>query len=244
MRAPLLSLALLAATPVAAAAPVAAPSLPAPVAAPTPRAEALAARIALAQLPPGAYGQLFEGMTASINRQTVDAMLQTPVRDLARLGGLSDAQVAALGEGTLRQVVELVDPAFEARTAAVTEVTMKVMGELFGELEPELRRVFAGIYARSFSEADLEAVAAFYGTPAGKRFAAKALQLTNDPAMQKATADMVPRMLKALAAAGPRIEQATKHLPPARTVEQLSPDERTKLLALIAPAAPAGKTAS
>lgn len=242
MRPVLLAALLLAAAPAAAAPP--APVAPAPTVTPTARAEKLAAEIALAQLPPGAYGQLFEGMAANINRQTVTAMLQTPVRDLARLGGLPEEKVAALGEGTLRQVVELVDPAFEERTAAVSRVTMAVMGELFTELEPELRRVFAGIYARSFSEADLEAVAAFYATPAGGRFAAKALQLTNDPAMQQATADMVPRMLKALAAAGPRIQQATKDLPPPRTVEQLTPAERAKALALIAPPAPAGKTAS
>jgi hypothetical protein len=237
----LVVLGLLAAVPAAAQAPVApvAPAAPA-----SPRALALADRIALAQIPPGAYGRMFDGMASSINQQMVNSMLQTPVRDLAMLGGLSEAQVAPLGEATLRQIVELVDPAFEARTAAVTQVTMEVMGELFTAMEPELRRVFAGVYARRYSEADLEAIAAFYATPAGTRFAATQLELMADPAVQQATADLMPRMLKALAGAGERVERATKHLPPPRTVRDMTPAEQAEALALLKGATPAGKTAS
>lgn len=238
----LLALALLAAALPAHAAPAAVQ--PAAGAAESPRARALAEQIARAQIPPGAYSRMFEGMASGINRQMVNAMLQTPVRDLAMLGGLPEEQVARLGEATLRQVVELVDPAFEARTEAVTRVTMDIMSELFTAMEPELRQVFADVYVRRYSQADLAAIAAFYATPTGARFAANQLEIMSDPGVQKATADLMPRMLKALAGAGERVERATSHLPQPRTVQDLTPAEQQQAIALLKSAAPAGKTAS
>jgi hypothetical protein len=233
-RVSLIALALVAAT---APARAEAPASPA-------RAQALADRIALAQLPPGAFAPMFEGLGANLNRQLLTSMLQTPARDFARLGGLPEERVAALGEATLRQLVEMVDPAFEARIEAVSRITFEVAGELFSSMEPELRRAYADVYVRAYSEADLEAIAAFYATPTGGRFAAKQLELMNDPAMQKVTAELTPRLLKALAGAGERVEKATSHLPPPRSVEQMSPAEKDKALALLKGADPAARPAS
>jgi hypothetical protein len=73
----------------------------------------------------------------------------------------------------------------------------------------------------------------FFNTPSGIAFAAKSMTIQTDPAFMTRMKTLVPKIMEAMPAMVKKAESATAALPKARTVDQLSDDEKKKLAGLL-----------
>lgn len=228
-------LALLLASPLGAAP---APSPAKPTAAPA-RAPVDPARLAVANdivakvLPPGSYRTLMQGSMDQVMGMMRGQMYDLPVRQLAKAANLTDAQLAAIGPGTVREVMAILDPAFEQRQAIIGDTMMKGLIDVIADMEPELRAGMAEAYARRLSLADLEATCSFFRTPAGAAYAAQVMQVSADPAFMDRMRAMMPRLTGSLPAMLQKGAAATSGLPKPRRYDDLTAAEQARLRQLL-----------
>ncbi len=137
-------------------------------------------------------------------------------------GGIGDMKMGDIAKGsgadsdkTLKETLASADPHFEERMT----ITMKVMGEKMGplmrKLEPKLREGMAKSYAKKFSVPQLQAMNAFFATPAGKAYADNYLIVMSDKEAMSATLEFMPEMMTKMMGIEEDIKKATAHLPPA-----------------------------
>ena len=171
------------------AAPAVAQPQPAPPAAHSPEHLAAAERVVALILPPGGLATLLNDEAAMQNEM------------FAAIG-------AAVADG------EEADPHLVERMRITNEVTNQAVAEVLTELEPQFRSLFATLLVRRFTVPELDELAAFFTTPAGRKYAEMTFTIGQDPALTEFVLSLVPRMIEA----GPRIEErvraATAHLPP------------------------------
>lgn len=208
--------------PVAAAAPVADP------------AKLAAARQVVVKLvPEGLYRRMMgEGMNEMM-RNMAGSIGDLPMRDLIRAGGLSEAQVAQLGDAKISELMLLLDPHWHERTQLSMRAMTGELAELMASMEPAIRDALSQSYAREFSAAELADMARFFATPSGEHFAAQSMALFMAPEMMKAMSDLTPQIMQRMPQMMEKVQGATKHLPPAREYKDLSEAERRKFAELL-----------
>jgi hypothetical protein len=81
-------------------------------------------------------------------------------------------------------------------------------------MEPGWKMLTADAYAREFTAAELDGVARFYSSAAGRRFAAESFRAMEDPEVVRSLVMMIPRFAMQIPAMTQRVSQATAHLPP------------------------------
>jgi hypothetical protein len=104
-------------------------------------------------------------------------------------------------------------PAFNAALARMGAIQADSVGPILREMIPATRSATIAAFARAFTAAELNAVAAFYRTPAGGKF------LRTQPQVQMEVQRSVgqkfgPRLEAAQKAAGPKLEAELKKLFP------------------------------
>lgn len=229
LRAAILS-ALLLAAPVAAQA----PSAPAaPAAAADPARLAAATRIVAKLLPDGSYRAMMSSRMDQVMNSVTDQMLSMPLKDIVGMAGVDPAKLPAMGPGTMRQMMAILDPAFEQRTKIMTTVMMGEMTDLISAMEPDMRAGMAEAYARRFDIAQLGDIERFFATPSGTAYAAQSLQIYTDPAVMARMQAMMPRLMQAMPAIMRKVAAATAGLPAPRKPADLNAAEKAKLEALI-----------
>lgn len=216
---------LLLATPIAAQA-------PAPVAIDPARLSA-ATRIVAKLLPDGSYREMMKGSMDQIMTSVTDQMMALPLKDVIAMSGVDKSKLPAVGPGTLRQMMAILDPAFEQRTRIMSTVMMGEMAELMSAMEPDMRAGMAEAYARRFDTAQLGDIERFFLTPTGAAFAAQSMQVYTDPAMMTRMQAMMPKLMQAMPAIMRKVAAATASLPAARKPADLSKADKAKLEALI-----------
>jgi hypothetical protein len=70
------------------------------------------------------------------------------------------------------------------------------------------------LFARQFSEAELDEMTAFFTTPTGRKYARLSFTMGQDPAWQEVLTLMTPRMVAAGARIEAAVRDATAHLDP------------------------------
>ncbi len=228
---PLILLAATLATP--AAAQSAAPAAVVAAAPADPARLAVARRIATRIWPDGSMEKMMGAMTSQMTGQITDRMLDVPLRDLAAAGGLSESDRAKMSKASLRQVMAIVDPAFEQRIAVMQRVMMPELGRITGKLEPEFREAMAVAYTRRFTVAQLGEIEAFFATPTGGAYAAASMQIAADPEYLAKMQQVVPLVLKELPAIMAKVKAENDKLPPARTFKDLTPAERDDIARIL-----------
>jgi hypothetical protein len=228
--------ALLAAAPAVAQIAPAAPAAPAAAAAPAdPARLAIATRVAGRLLPPGTYRQLMKAVTDQAMQLIVDKMMDMPLRDVVKMAGISDADAAKLGPGTSRQVLQIMDPAFEKRM----QITMHVMGDelanLMDQLEPEYRAGLADALAVRFTPDQLTELDRFFATPTGSAYASQSMLFYADPAMMQRMQAILPKVMQAMPSMIQKVMAATADLPKPRDAKSMTPEQRKQLEALLNP---------
>lgn len=215
---------------------VPAPSVPAaklPAGEPDPARLAIARQLADKLIPQGMYQRMMGENFNRMMETMVGSAGNLPLRDFAQIGGLTEAEVARLGNTTLREVMEIYDPHWQERQQRMMESMMAEMGKLMSTLEPKVRLAVARAYAREYALPELQELQRFFATPAGDHYARSSMELMMGPDMAQAMGEAMPEIMKQMPALVQAAQAGTKDLPPPRKPADLTPEEREKILKLL-----------
>lgn len=222
-----------------------APALPTPaISAATvdPARLAIARRLAAILLPPGSFRTMMGAAMDQVARQSVDSAFALPLKSFMAAAGLSADEAARLPPTTIRDLIRVVDPAFEERNRRTLPVMMGGIIEVMSAEEPSIREGYAEALARRFEPSQLLQIEAFFRTPTGAAYAASMFTLQTDPAFVARTQAMIPRLMQAMPAILAKATAATADLPKPRQFQDLTDSERADLARMFGlPALPAQK---
>lgn len=204
-----------------------------PAAAPDPARLAVARELADKLIPQGMYQRMMGENFNRMMESMVGSAAEIPVRDFAKMGGMTEADVAALGQTTLREVMEIYDPYWKERQQRMMRSMMGEMGKLMSTLEPKVRVALARAYAREYTLPELQDLQRFFATPAGSHYARSSMELMMGPDMAQGMAEAMPEIMKQMPALMQAAQAGTKDLPPPRKAEDLTPEQREKILKLL-----------
>ncbi|MGB7373406.1 DUF2059 domain-containing protein [Pontixanthobacter sp.] len=183
--------------------------------------------------PEGTYRTLMEETMQPMFDSMFGTMGEWPVATFARIGGLPDDEVAGLGDTTLQEITEIVDPAFGERTRLSGQAAVEMITNLVDQIEPSYRAGLARAYAVRFTRTQLTELNAFFETPTGKYYAGQSMLIYADPQVMAAMNEMMPAMMEMLPAMMAEMETRTAALPAPKTYDDLTADERTRLSELL-----------
>ncbi len=197
------------------------------------------ARLAAAQqignriMPDGTYAKVMEASMEAIMGSAIDAAGDLPIAQLAQIGGLDEEAVAGMGSGTLKELMAIIDPAFEERTNLSTRSMMGTITKMMSAMEPGVRDGLSRAFARRYSLAELNDLNRFFETPAGQKFAADTMLIYTDPEVMAAMQAMMPKMMEQMPDMIKEMETATASLPKPREWKDLTKPEREKFAKLL-----------
>ncbi|MET0362005.1 MAG: DUF2059 domain-containing protein [Sphingobium sp.] len=227
-------------TRLAAAALMMAPLLPAPamaqaakVAPVDPARLAEARQTVDALFPVGTYRRMMGSNFSRMMSGMLDGMMDMPVRDLVAMGGTNSDEVAKMSDATVRQVMEIVDPAYQQRNSMMFEKMMAGMTDVMDGFEPEIRGALVDAYAAKFTTVQLREMNGFFATPTGRLYAENAMTLAMDPAFLDKMLKLAPRIMEAMPAIMAKASASTKQLPPRKSYSTLTQAEKDRLAALL-----------
>lgn len=194
-----------------------------------PAAEQVVARI----FPPGTYAKMMNETMKPMMDNVMGSFMDVPIAEIAKLSGLPAEQIPPMGQGTLREVASILDPAFEERTRLISGVTMQLVSDVMADIEPSFRAGLARAYAVRFTDAELTDLAAYFSTPTGAKYAGESMLINTDPQVMATMNDMVPAMMRMMPEMMAKAKEAEAKLPPRRTFSDLTPEEQVRLAELL-----------
>lgn len=204
------------------------------MAAPADAAHVAAAKAVVDQVfPAGTYRKMMSGAFDQMMGQMSDQMLNIPVADLARLGGMSEEKLKSVKPATLKQMMLIIDPSFQKRMDAMMPVMMGMMVDMMDKMEPDVRAGLLDAYARRFTTPQLAELDRFFSTPTGGAFAAQSMLVYTDPAVMQRMQKMVPRLMEMMPDMVKKMKAATAAFPPVPKGAQLTKEQRDQLAALL-----------
>jgi hypothetical protein len=141
--------------------------------------------------------------------------------------------LAKLGKTTLGDIMAILDPVHDQRTAIIMQTTVASMTAIMTDLEPSIRDGLAEAYARRFTASQLADMNRFFDTPSGQAYAANAMSIQTDPAVMSRMQAIIPVLMQRLPGIMDQASRATAKLPPPRKFNDLTPAERAKLAGLL-----------
>jgi hypothetical protein len=218
-----------------AASPSVAQQAPVPVAAaPVDAAHVAAARAVVNEVfPAGTYRKMMSGTFDKMMGQMSDQVLNIPVADLARMGGMSEDRLKSVKPATLKQMMLIIDPSFQKRMDAIMPVMMGMMVDMMDKMEPDVRAGLVEAYANHFTTLQLTELDRFFSTPTGGAFAAQSMLVYTDPAVMERMQKMMPRLMEMVPDMMKKMKAATAAFPPVPKGNQLTKEQRDKLTALL-----------
>ncbi|MES2495426.1 MAG: DUF2059 domain-containing protein [Pseudomonadota bacterium] len=220
MRLALLSLAFMSATPATAQAP-------------DPARLPVAASIASQMLPDGTFQKMMSNMLDGVMNSVMDGMAALPLQSVAKMAGEKPEKVKALGPATLRDLMQIVDPAYQQRFQIMSKVMGVEMGRVMTKMEPTFREAMAEVYAARFDEKQLREIDIFFRTPTGRMFAEQSMMMQSDPVFLNRMKVMVPEIMEAMPEIMKRVAEATADLPKPRNAEDLTSEEKKRIAELL-----------
>lgn len=202
--------------------------------APSDAARIAAARDVVGQLfPTGTYRRMMAGVMDKMMAQVTDEMLDLPLKQFATMGGASAEQLAKLPPSSLRQIMAIVDPAYDQRMQITMQTMTAGLTDLLTQFEPEIRDGMALAYASHFSQAQLAELKRFFATPTGAAYASQSMTLATDPQVMAKMQAIVPRIIGAMPALAAKAQEQTASLPKPHKIQDLSPADQDKLRSLL-----------
>lgn len=189
--------------------------------------------IAAKMLPNGSYQKLMGGMMSKMMTGMTEQMTNVPLRPFLKAAGLPESEAAKLNSVTIKQILDIVDPAYQQRMNILMPTMMQQMGEVMSQFEPQMRDGLAQAYASHFNSVQLADIDHFLNTPSGSAFAAQNMTLAADPAVMEKMQSFVPTLMQAIPGIMQKAMAATANLPKAKTPATLSDDDRAKLAKLL-----------
>ena len=190
-----------------------------------PQAEEVVAQL----FPAGTYRKMMDQMMGPMMDGIMGSIQNVPLADLARLGGVDESALAAMGDAKLGELSAILDPAYEERNRIMGQVSVDMVTRLMDRIEPGYRAGLARAYASRFTVAELAELKQFFATPTGARYAAESMLIYADPQVMSAMNEMMPAMFEMMPGMMEEMTSKTAHLPPARSAADLSDAELAKL---------------
>lgn len=194
-----------------------------------PAAETVVERI----FPEGTYAKMMNDTMKPMMDGMMGSFMDVPVGEIAKLTGLYSGDLNALGEGSVNEIMAILDPAFEDRTKLITDVTLDIVTETMAQIEPGYRAGLARAYAVRFTEAELADMNAYFSTPTGAKYAAESMLIYTDPQVMAAMNEMMPAMMGMMPDMMAQIAEASEQFPPARKYSDLDEAEQIELARLL-----------
>jgi len=210
-----------------------APAAPAQAATLDPAALALARGIVLKIVPDGTYSKMMKGPMDQMMNGMTSQMLNVPIKQFLAGTGVPEDRIAKLNNVTARDVMAILDPAFDQRMHITMTTMMGAMGDLLGKFEPQLREAMAEAYVHNFTLPQLTEIDHFFATPTGTAYAARMMTLMNDPSVQASMKELMPEIIRTMPAAAQKVQAATASLPKPKTYADLNAAERAQLAKLL-----------
>lgn len=218
--------------------PVMAQEAPAPqTAAATPAADP--ARVAAAQtvvdqlFPTGTYARIMNGTMDTVMKSAMASVGDLPLKDLAGIGGVPEEQLKQMGDGKLKEMLAILDPAFDQRMDATMRAMMPELTKLMTQFEPGIREGLTMAYARRFTPEQLAEMGRFFATPTGAVYASESMVIFMDPEVVNRMMGMMPEIAKQMPSIMGTVEQAMSQLPKPKSYDDLTKAERSRLAALM-----------
>lgn len=199
----------------------------------TPQRLAAAQAVANALFPEGTYARIMDKSMGPLMDQILASVSEMPLKDLAGMGGAGADKLKPLGNGSLKEVMMILDPAYERRMKLSTTIMTSEMSIMMTRFEPSIREGLAQAYARRYDERNLAELNTFFSTPTGAAYAADSMTIFMDPEVMSKMQALIPQMMKEMPAVVQKIVAATAALPKVRSYKDLTPTERDKLAALV-----------
>ena len=198
-----------------------------------PAALTLARGVVLKIVPDGTYRKLMQGPMDQMMSGMTKQMLNVPIRQFLAGTSVPQDQVAKLNNVSMRDIMTILDPAFDERTRIAMSTVMSAMADVLAKYEPQLREGMAQAYVHNFTLQQLTEIDRFFKTPTGTAYAQRMMGLMSDPAVKASMEEMMPAVLQAIPVAAQKAEAAAASLPKAKKIEDLSDVDRAKLAKLL-----------
>lgn len=189
--------------------------------------------IASVILPDGTMERMMGPMMQKMMAPMMDGMTKMPIREFLKVGGMDPDKADSLGEGTMEEMMAIIDPSFRKRMDVIVNTMMPAMGRFMGRYEPEMREGMAEAFAYRYNAAELDQIAAFLKTPIGAKFGAGFMQLATDPHYLGRMQKIMPDMLRAMPEIMKSSEAELAKLQKPRSYKDLTKAERDRLTALL-----------
>jgi hypothetical protein len=206
-------------TAVSAAAQPSDPPAPAEAGAPDAATLRAAERFVTLIMPPGMLQRMF-GAGSGLG---MESMLEMRVGDFGLPEGSFDG---ADRNRSFAEVMEARDPHFRERMRITSEISSRIMGEVFATIEPDMRAAMAEMYARRFTAAELDELNNFFAQGPGQKFAQIAFTMMQDPVFTRLMRTMMPRFAEATPRILREVTAATAHLPPPLSGEDTGQEDQ------------------
>ena len=191
-----------------------------------------ATAIVATMMPEGFYGELMRDMMEKTMRPMM-AMFSEPDFILASRLTLDEAAIAELGDAEKRELLTMLDPAWDQRADTMVNAIVANMGGAYAAVEPPVRAGLAKAYAVRFDEAQLADISSFFATPTGGEFARQSMALFADPQVMGATMEAMPEMIGSFTEMETSKEAALESLPAERDYADLSATQRARMADLL-----------
>ena len=191
-----------------------------------------ATAIVATMMPEGFYGELMRDMMEKTMRPMM-AMFSEPDFILASRLTLDEAAIAELGDAEKKELLTMLDPAWDQRADTMVNAMVANMGGAYAAVEPPVRAGLAKAYAVRFDEAQLADISSFFATPTGGEFARQSMALFADPQVMGATMEAMPEMIGSFTEMETSMEAALESLPAERDYADLSAAQRARMADLL-----------
>ena len=191
-----------------------------------------ATAIVATMMPEGFYGELMRDMMEKTMRPMM-AMFSEPDFILASRLTLDEAAIAELGDAEKKELLTMLDPAWDQRAETMVNAMVANMGGAYAAVEPPVRAGLAKAYAVRFDEAQLADISSFFATPTGGEFARQSMALFADPQVMGATMEAMPEMIGSFTEMETSMEAALESLPAERDYADLSAAQRARMADLL-----------
>ena len=194
-----------------------------------PAAETVVGKI----FPAGTYAKMMNDTMKPMMDGMMGSFMDLPINEIAKLTGLYSEDMPELGEGSVNEVMAILDPAFQDRTKLIGDVTIQLVTDTMTQIEPGYRAGLARAYAVRFTQAELADLNAYFSTPTGAKYAGESILIYTDPQVMSAMNEMMPAMMGMMPEMMEQIAAASEQFPPARTFSDLDDAEKAKLAELL-----------
>ena len=192
-----------------------------------------AERVVAQVFPQGTYRKMMDASMQPMMDAMMESMKAMPMAQIAAMTGMSTEEMAKLGDASIGELMEIIDPAFEERLAISNRVTVSMVTELMDEIEPSYRSGLMRAYAVRFTEAELADISAFFATETGRKYAPESILLFTDPQVMSVMGEMMPAMMERMPALTKQMTEEMESLPKPKRPEELSESDKARLAEIL-----------